>query len=267
MKTFYESYHFIENHPAFINESWYSGIDSLTIAVSKCCKNNISEYGGIYVSEDNPRFKEFVDKNYKWARKGNDQILVPYEDYYGYKWRYDHVDFWVEGGASRYVNSKNINSFSKEDWYWERTHDDRLNCSGSTYEEAIVSFAKLVKENYGDFSKREFDKNSIIPKWIISNNKKFPAFSVDNPIFVNGQFNRNENNINVNYKLINEIWWSIKGVESFTFEKYEKKDVSYLMDRDSYFKNLSEVSDKSKKCCKHGVSFRYLCDKCGDEDL
>ena len=208
---FMDSYEFIENHPAFLG-GIFSGIRGLEIHAFECCENGEYKHSPIYLYRDDERFEDFLGKGHPECLDSespkHDHVEVPYEDYYGKKWEFDHIEFSVEGGAHYYDPEV------KAPWFWQRFHDSKLNVkTARSYEDAIIQFADKVKNVYGDYSYSEFDDNSIIPQWIKDNNKEFPAFDIDNleSIFKDGKMNRNPKNIHLTSKEVNDLWWYFIG--------------------------------------------------------
>ena len=206
-ERFHDAFWFIDNHPAFLGVK--RGISSLEIKVEKCCINGFGELNIITVNRGEDRFEEFLNRGFQEHLHEEypdlDDVWVPYSKFYGYPWSFDHIEVWIEGGATFY----STNELSETEFSWQSIHDIDLDTGGNTYEDAIISFADLVKEKYGDYSYDSFDdKSTIIPKWIIENNKKYPLFGSNRSDWIkDGAFNINPKNIQLNDMEINALWW------------------------------------------------------------
>jgi hypothetical protein len=232
---FYEAYQFIENHPALLGNI-FNGIRGLEVLVYKCCKNGVTQHSPIYLYRKDNEFLKFLGKGHDEdihpENPEFDEITVRYEDFYGYKWKFDHIEFQVEGGAHYYDTQSDIK------WHWNRFADRKV-CvrSARTYEEAIILFAKNVKEVYGDYSYSEFDDNTIIPDWIVENNKKFPVFDIDldnfASFFKDGKFNRNPNNIHLKWEEVNALWWHFVG-NSLDFKLKNILNIEKYLSKENY---------------------------------
>jgi len=198
MLNFLEAYEFIDNHPAFVGPI-FNGVSSLTTLVYACCKRGKGESDAISLYPEDKRFSEFADKEEK------EYVLVSYEDYYGEEWKFDHVEVLVEGGANVFKPGSDTTDI----WAWDRYHDLDLNCSGRSYEEAIINFSNKVKAIYGDYSSEIHSENSIIPEWIREHNKENPIVKDINDIFKDGRININDKYISLRDEEINAIWWDV----------------------------------------------------------
>jgi hypothetical protein len=252
MVQFKEAFDFVNAHPAFTGEFGDRDPISNTMVV-KVCKNGHALddwHKWITIYEDNPRFSEFIDKvpedrkryhykeNLEEDRNNVFSIEVDYVDYYGYDWEFDHVEIWIEGGASRFfVECKNSGEPR-----WENWHDSELNSSGPTYEDAVIEFAKKVKEKYGNFS--HWGKNEVVPTWVREYNRgKEPVFfePVDGGKFFT--MNHNKDYISVSSTEENEIWWQIWGKEHLP-DMFETEswtlDVSHYIDYEKFKEKFSK---------------------------
>jgi len=235
MEQFYEAYWFIDNHPAFVG-GIFRGTRSLDIQVSRCCKNGFTKLDIMHVYRNDERFDEFFGKGLQesFENEGEesefDHIWVPYKDFYGEEWTFDHVEIWVEGGSHFYVKG----GYYGDDWIWQNFHDPDLDIGGRTYEEAIIAFANLVKEKYGDYSSSEYDDNAIHPEWLIENNKKNPPFGEKlEEFFKDGKFNRNPKNVHLKEEEINALWWHFYE-EDQDFGEAETLDITKYLTKENY---------------------------------
>jgi hypothetical protein len=219
---FYEAYNFIDMHPAFCGPMFRDGIRSVEMRVFKACKNDIDDLSPIFVYEEHIRFKDFLNRGFTESKVDDKvyEVWVPYEEYYGYEWEFDHVEVRLCGGAWRYIN------FHGE-WVWQQS--GLIEVVGSFYEEAFIKFADKAKEVYGDWSKSEFDDNTVVPKWIQEHNKIHRPFDFSKP-FTDGKFERNEENISMNIEELNSLWWERTDAKDL-FEGMEKVDISHLTEK------------------------------------
>ena len=226
MKEVCESYDFIDGHPAFSN-FFNIGVSSLRLVLSEICKNNYSKHSPIFVYPENDRFKEFEESCQKTTVSDSISYLwVHYKDWFGYEWEFDRMEFKLEGGAQRYVKVG-------DEWMWQSTHDTDLDTYGETYEEAIIEIAKKIKEKYGDFSASEFDSNTVVPQWVVDNNKIHQAHQNFADMFQDGKFVRNEKNVHLKMDEVNEIWWQLHGGDNW-FKGYEKIDIEKYLTKENY---------------------------------
>jgi len=246
MLQFQESFNFVNDHPAFLSP-YCSAIDH--IMVMKVCKNGYSLNNSpktINIYKDHPRFLEFVNDteedskrygyNDDFTENKNDllSIEIDYEKFYGYKWRFAYIEVWIEGGATRFL-SKDEHTGKER---WESWHDIDLDCSGRTYEEAVIKYAQLVKDRYGDFSC--WGENDIVPKFVRDYNKGKEPFSFSDSKtkgFKNIDFN--DDYLSIKDEEENEIWWQIWGKKNLPdmFDiKSETIDVSHYLDEKEFRK-------------------------------
>lgn len=201
MNKAYEAYQFIEKHPAFVGDN-RAGLETFYFVMIPVCKNGYSETDTINIYEDNPRFKEF-------ATDSSDvmfgMVSVDYEKYFGYPWEFHEVRYFFEGGPNRY---------HKEDKIWiNEFHDIRIDSDGASYEEALINLAEKVKEIYGDWSSREEDSNTIVPKHIVENNKLHYPFLVDKNDDLILPFERNPLHMEFDDIQINDLWWELPEIK------------------------------------------------------
>jgi hypothetical protein len=227
MMDFYDAYMFVEMHPAFIGGRLH-GTTCFDIMVMPCCKNGVPEYGPVYVYPEDPRFEEFTDKGHQTDEVDGEVVCiwVTYKDYYGYSWEREHIGFTFIGGPNRYVE------LNEGDWQWQRQGDSDLDSRGKSYEEAVINLAEKVKQKYGDYSHNECDENTIIPSWIVKNNKIHRPFGENiKEMFKDGQLNRNPQNVHLFPEQINEMWWQL-GLTNDHLKSYNKVDVSQFLKGD-----------------------------------
>ena len=267
MKEFQESIDFLEDHPAFacggippLKKKYRNNmipIKPYDMMVMTVCKNGYAlEMTPPYISvyPDNPRYEELKErigekaiskgltvgieyKEYKIIPEDkNEHLEVDYEIFYGYPWKEDHVEVWLETGCRRFIKKC---SHSKKP-RWERWADWDLNVSAKTFEEAIIKLAKKVKDEYGDFSSED-----MIPKCVKEYNEKIRDINKEK--FGDGiellmcTFNGRGGlkSLFLRDAEINEIWWQTYNLKN-NQDKYSQKDtyldVSIYLDVDK-FKN------------------------------
>lgn len=228
---FYDAYNFIDSHPAFIGDI-YRGVSSLEVLVFKCCKNDQVEHSPVYIYKDSDRYEEFLGKGNVERFESEDKsgtpdcIWVHYEDYFNEEWEFDHIDVVLEGGAHYY----DINAVSP--WNWQRLLDRKITSSATTYQEAIISFAKKVKERYGDY-----DYNNVCPRWIYDHNKDNPSFDIENlsSMFEDGRLVRDPNYIPITEQEENALWWNSVG-DSLGLVRGEIVDITKFLSKENYEK-------------------------------
>lgn len=70
-----------------------------------------------------------------------------------------HVECWLEFGPSYYGYAYSGNKKPAGDWDIETmkhmSHDYRLDCGGTTFDQALVALARLVRKHYGDYRDRD----------------------------------------------------------------------------------------------------------------
>jgi hypothetical protein len=229
---FYDAYHFIDNHPAFMGDI-YQGISSLVTLVSLCCKHNWTEHTPFYVYEGEPRFDEFLNKGYTENYESEDKtgnpycIWVPYEVYFNEEWEFDHIEVKLEGGPHYYDNE------ATSPRNWQRFIDRKLEVSERTYEDAIVSFAKKVKERYGDYG-----CYTIQPSWISEHNKTHPSFDINDlsSMFKDGVFCINPDYIHLSQQEVNALWWHFVG-NYLGFMPNNMSDITKYLTKENYERN------------------------------
>lgn len=198
MEEFKVAFAFLSDHPAFVDNFPYK----LWIYPARVCVNGYDldglEEKNIKIYSDNPKYKiirrsariEDIDNS-------SSSVEVEYKKYYGYEWKYDHIEFWMELGECRWDKNSKI----LIDW-----HNLDLDIKAHTYEEGVIKLAKIVKDKFGNFS--TYGKNSIIPEWIEEYNKnKEPFFT--RKIKGKGLYSMKTNPeyLCLTSSEINEIWW------------------------------------------------------------
>lgn len=234
MTEFYDAYNFLENHPALLGDL-FSGVSSISTQVAKCCKNGFSKLDIIHVYRNDEGYEDYLGRGFREESSdldpSFDNIWVPYKERYGEDWSFDHVEVWIEGGPHFYVKGGHYG----KDWGWQRYHDYDLDSSGNTYEEAIIEFANNFKNKYGDYHSSEYEKNTVVPQWIVEHNKinkPYPKNLKD--VFKNGKINRNPKNIHLSDKEINTIWWEMYR-EDQEFGECERIDITRYLSKENYY--------------------------------
>jgi hypothetical protein len=219
---FYEAYNFIDMHPAFCGPMFRDGSRSVEARIFQSCKNDIDNLSPIFVYEEHTRFQEFLNKGLTESKVDDKvyEIWVPYKDYYGYEWEFDHVEVRMCGGAWVYVEFEG-------NWVWQQS--GLIETVGTSYEEAFVKFADEAWKLYGDWSKSEYDDNTVVPKWIQDHNKINRPFDFNKP-FTDGKFERNKENISMTIQELNALWWERTEAENL-FDGMKTVDISHLTEK------------------------------------
>lgn len=217
---FYDAYWFLQDHPALLGQR-NAGVDLIDMIVTKVCEHG---YTGnepdfdVTVYEEDDDYESLLAKGYEecdWF--GVKQIDLLYTERYGKPWSETKVSVWLELGYSRYY---------KDDSGWQShsVHDVHLDCSGDTYELALIELAGKVKELYGDWSCTPGNDNCIIPDWICENNAAEDYF-IDEDFF-----KRNPKHIHLYNAELNELWWSKTELDDFT--GHELLSIDHLLNED-----------------------------------
>lgn len=171
-----DAINFMDSHPA-IQNNYFCLQQLLWFSIQTVCKHGYSEHAAKTITifnkgKDAIRFKkQFADE----IAKEDDclketpslvSIEVPYTEYFGEPWEFDHVEYW--GELSICICDDKIKSKDKKDrWQlWQGVQS-----SGRTYEELMINLAKLLKKDYGNFNSESF-KTEEEKK----NNKEVEAF-------------------------------------------------------------------------------------------
>ena len=201
MKKFNKAYHFIDDHPALISDVFRTGILSIEVRVYPVCKRELGEYDPIFIYPEDDRFEEFSYSKHKSHNEKGEVVCISahYKDFYGEDWVMDHICVEISGCITRYAR----NEFPE----FDHIGDDNLSVTASSYEEAIIKLADNLWRHYGDYSRNQSDENTIVPKWIIENNKIHRPYTPET--LKEGWLNRNPKYIGLKPEEISEIWWQI----------------------------------------------------------
>jgi hypothetical protein len=152
-----EAFDFLNSHPALINPAFNSSVfgGAIWFFMAKCCKNNLADSAGqvsIYRGMKGwEKYQNKFDKLYKDddLPKNLQSIRVPYKDYYGYPWVFDHVEYWYETTFYAFHG----NPYSKDDDYKVENWHGYCGPQGgaNTFDEMIIKCANRVKEEFGNF--------------------------------------------------------------------------------------------------------------------
>ena len=198
-------------HPAmpeivfpFANNLWFS--------LQEVCKNGYSHWvtkDGIQIMYSPANYKKYKGKFDKELKEYKEDdisrslvtIHIPYEEYYGYKWKFDHFEYW--GECSFFV-------YQLKDYSFKKVHDIKnwgayqgVNCSAPSFEELIVKTKNKFFKCFG--SKLEED---FLTKEEKDNHKKERLFLMDRKSKDGKGYymDRNPNYIEVSIGKINHRW-------------------------------------------------------------
>lgn len=144
LKTIKDAYNFISGHPCFWNIS--QNKRTLEYEVNYC---NVNGFRHINIFPAMVNDEDFIDDNPKLNNK---------------------LQYWLETGyMDLYFREKNKIMYENI----TLCHDYRLDCSGYTFESAMIQMARNIKKHYGDYSIEYLGKTeSDINKLISNSNKK-----------------------------------------------------------------------------------------------
>lgn len=154
---FYEAWHWLSAHPAFVAKGRKAGRKDDTLGE---IKGDFWEAfgvktGDIYDSRIQ-RFSEALDIGVAMVDPITHRIDSDVLS------RNTRTEVWLECGAyddpmtPEHETARNEGHYSDQ-WldYGIPTHDYRLDCGAATFEEAILKLAALVKEHYGDYDEKD----------------------------------------------------------------------------------------------------------------
>lgn len=154
-----EALDFICEHPALGAHtpplSLPKGVD---FSMVQCCKHGYGEHVkncGITVYSDDPaweRYKERCDEpeDIPWERS----VEVPYEEFFGEPWKFDHVEYWYEVTFYIFHGSPYDQPDSYDPIQWRRYQG--FEGSSRTFESLLMHVARNVRDIFGDFSRDDF---------------------------------------------------------------------------------------------------------------
>jgi len=152
---------FLRCHPAVASDSvGDSMFGGFWFYMAECCKHGVSKDAAgvtIHVYPDDKDAERFADQFAKehgedWRIKEYEHMYdidVPYEEYYGEPWVFDHVEYWYETTFFVFIGNPydNLAEYDRKNWQ---------GCVGpeggaNTWEDMIIDCAKSIKEAFGDF--------------------------------------------------------------------------------------------------------------------
>lgn len=246
---------FLREHVAISPEiNGDSIFDGLWFMMAKCCKRGKSEFCGddgisVYAFEDDMEEAEkFADQFVKehgedWrTQELSPEIRVPYEEYYGEPWVFDHVEYWYE--TTFFVFEGNpYERFADMDYKkWGRYAGPQG--GANTWEDMIIDCAAEIKKVFGDFS----DYHSFYTKAEIKNHKdETPVFFVPADRKGCKLMEWNDRHVHVDIGLRNLRW-----TQWFMETDYAKKNWEYhFKDWALLVAKIDELEPKERKEILH----------------
>jgi hypothetical protein len=174
---------FLNNHPAIVNDLRDTFLSASAFWISNCSKEGETEKDPISIININDEYYSHV-KNKTQAdiddyerfkskfKKGDSRIYVNYEEYYGKKWKFDHVKYSVDVTFTVFMGDfkkKDYDKFSMRSWqsyqgFW---------VSGKSFDEMIKKAYDKTLERYGNFN---IWSDDMMTDAEIKNNKKEKVF-------------------------------------------------------------------------------------------
>lgn len=257
MLEFEKSYNFLVNHPAFCGHFH----NCFSYYVEKVCKHGYSKTDYINLYKDDKYFKKYYKmwlKNKKscevvgmkyYKNKSNIpfedvyKIEVKYEDYYGYKWKYNHVQYWSELAIVRLYINEEKQYILPQTFLIKTSFKEKGN-----FERLIIEVAKYVKKELGNYKMEEKYFKSI-PSWI----KDYNTEEHKKDFFIKlkknektGQMsytiNKHYNPVYFDEKDYNALWWNEFGINKFD-KQFDFNSDSYLTKNYRWFdlKHLENI--------------------------
>jgi hypothetical protein len=151
---------FLNDHPAFINPAYGCGVlgGPIWFFMAKCCKRGLAEssksgvriYKGMKGWE---KYKEQIEKKYK-DEKDTPEIFksidIPYKEYYGEAWKFDHIEYWYETTFYAFHGDPNNSQQDYDCKHWQGYSGPQG--GANTFDEMLIACAKAVKKAFGNFN-------------------------------------------------------------------------------------------------------------------
>lgn len=204
---------FLRSHPAI---SWNDGdslFSGLWFDMVECCKNGksscVEHYGiDVFKGEDGwEKWKYKFEQEYKDDQDLTFQsVNVSYEEYYGEKWKFDHVEYWYEltffvYTGDVYVDDYGVNSYLKQE-NWSRYSGPM---GGATsFDKMLIDIANKVKEVFGDFNYVKIQSNLYTPEETEWMHKKYHNVKLTLKELNSDSFSKN--NIDLHVGIMNLRW-------------------------------------------------------------
>jgi hypothetical protein len=198
-----QAFDFLNDHPALNNPSSSVCVfgSSIWFYMARCCKHNLSD-GCLYdvnVYRGTKGWEKYKDKFDKTFEKDKDtpkllqSIRVPYKEYYGEPWKFDHVEYWYETTFYAFLG----NPYNRKEDYASENWGGYCGPEGgaNTFDEMLIKCAAAVKRKFGNFNsyydmhtKEELanhKKNMPMLFKPIKGDKRGCKLMVDNPKYKN----------------------------------------------------------------------------------
>lgn len=142
---------FLEDHPA-LGGPLFNFLINLDYSAQEVCKRGYCRLddGLITISNTPENYSRYKDK---FDREQETLIEVPYNDYFGESWQFDHVEYWSEL-SFRLFTSKNYKEAAFDLSKWVTLHG--IESNGRSFEELLINTAEEFRKYFGDFSSEDF---------------------------------------------------------------------------------------------------------------
>ena len=173
-KQVQEARDFLSNHPGVCYDGWFEKTNMIWWLTDKCKNGHYKDYYQkpenveVRLYKDDKDFEKFWEK-YKDEDDDIDEefisIYVPYNEIYGYSWKYDHTEYVADYSFYKYNKDEQYIKYLKtsrevDDKTAEKTASYMNTCwnafqggyvYASSFEELIIKLAEDVRERFGDF--------------------------------------------------------------------------------------------------------------------
>ena len=238
-----KSLDFLRDHPAFPNIMGDSLFDGAWFYMAKCCKRGKSESckDGIRIYRGQKGWQKFKDRFEKDddSEYGSLQSIdIPYQEYFGEPWVFDHVEYWYETTFSVFEGDPFDDSQYMDYKNWGRYCGPQG--GANTFEDMLISCERKVRRAFGSFN--NLSKKLYLPEEL-NNHKANRMF--DFKKIKSGKHKgsslliRRKEYVDVNDGLVNLRW-----LKWFVETDYCKKNWEYSLDK---FKKFVENSERIPK--------------------
>ena len=153
----------LREHPAIAPEVLGDSLfDGMWFHMSKCCKNGQAEYPGnqdkvVHKGEKGwEKWKDLFEEEYKDDPMAEFQcVSVPYEEYYGEPWVFDHVEYWYE--IVFFVFTGNPYDVKENYDYKNWGRYGGPEGGANSFDEMLIQCWEDVKKVFGDYKWEDFD--------------------------------------------------------------------------------------------------------------
>ncbi len=142
----FKALQFLNNHPAFINIS-SDFFSNQSFCISAFCKNREDEGSKncVVINKGDPGWQKFKSK----FKDEETYIYATYKEKYGYPWKFDHVEYFIETDFFVFRGDPN----KKNDEYnFKKYHRYHGFCTwGKSFEDAVLKCKRKVVSVFGNF--------------------------------------------------------------------------------------------------------------------